>query len=169
MSSICLIDTSVFTNLLNVPGRNQDKAKVIQAYREYAELGCKFILPIATIFETGNHISQNGDGRIRRATAQRFITEVKAAFDGSAPWSPAEIPTEQEILLWLEDFPQRAGENKSSDKPNEGTSLGDLTIIKEFDKCCSRFSMSEIFVWSLDSDLQRCHYRPYLDSKQGAA
>jgi hypothetical protein len=166
MSSICLIDTSVFTNLLNVPGRNQDKSEVIQAYQEYVELNCKFILPIATILETGNHIAQNGNGRVRRATAQRFINEVKAAFDGLAPWSPAEIPTEKEILVWLEDFPQKAGQNKSPDKINEGTSLGDLTIIKEFDKCCARFSMSEIFVWSLDSDLQRCHYRPYLDCKQ---
>lgn len=162
MSSICLVDTSVFTNLLNVTGRNQHRTEVIMAFREYAELGCKFILPVATIFETGNHIAQNGDGRLRRATAQRFVAEVKAAFDGSAPWSPAEMPTEREWLLWLDDFPQRAGENKSPAKINEGTSWGDLTIIKEFDKCCLRFPMSEIFIWSLDSDLQQCHYRPYL-------
>ncbi|MBO0612093.1 MAG: hypothetical protein RL122_1764 [Pseudomonadota bacterium] len=60
MSSICVIDTSVFTNLLKVPGRNQNEAEVLRAYQEYAELGCKFILPIATIVETGNHIAQNG-------------------------------------------------------------------------------------------------------------
>lgn len=69
MSSVCLIDTSIFTNILNVPGRNQNKADVNHAFREYIDLGCTFILPMATIIETGNHIAQNGDGRLRRDTA----------------------------------------------------------------------------------------------------
>jgi hypothetical protein len=157
MSSVCLIDTSVFTNLLNVPGRNQHKEDVTQAYQEYVELGCTFILPMATIIETGNHIAQNGDGRVRRETAQRFVIAVKAAFEGSAPWSPSDFPSAAEILTWLDTFPDHAGRNKAPDKPNEGTSFGDLSIIQEFEKCCRRFAMSEVFIWSLDSDVQQKH------------
>lgn len=156
MSSICVIDTSVFTNLLKVPGRNQNEAEVLRAYQEYAELGCKFILPIATIVETGNHIAQNGDGRVRRDVARRFINELKMAFAGTAPWSPADVPTNQDILAWLDEFPDLAGRNKSPDK-FEGTSFGDLSIIKEYEKCCKKFKGFEIFIWSLDSDLQQKH------------
>jgi len=150
---IVLIDTSVFLNLLNVPGRNQDKANVISDFESYIDLNCTFILPMATIIETGNHIAQNGDGRLRREAALRFVNEIKSAFVGNAPWSPAEFPRMQEILSWIDAFPDLAGKNKSSRK-TEGTSFGDLSIIKEFEKARSRFPMSEVFVWSLDADLQ---------------
>jgi len=73
MSSICLIDTSIFLNLLNVPNCNQNHDSVLQDFQTYIEAGCIFILPMATILETGNHIAQNGDGTIRRKTALRFI------------------------------------------------------------------------------------------------
>lgn len=72
---------------------------------------------------------------------------------------PSEFPSSKEISVWLDAFPELAGKNKSVDKLNEGTSFGDLSIIKEFEKCCTRFAMSEVFVWSLDSDLQQLHVR----------
>lgn len=165
MSGICLIDTSVFTNLLNVPGRNEKKDEINKDYQEYVELSCTFILPMATIIETGNHIAQNGDGRLRRETAQRFISAVKAAFEGTAPWKPSDFPNAREILKWLDEFPDHAGHNKSPDKPNEGTSFGDLSIIKEFEKCCILAPMSEVFVWSLDSDLQQLHQYPHANNR----
>lgn len=153
MSSICLIDTSIFLNLLDVPNRNESKEKVFEDFETYINAGCTFLLPMATILETGNHIAKNGDGNIRRTTAQRFVEAAKAAFSGEAPWSPIDFPTTKEILTWLETFPDKAGSNKAPDK-SEGTSFGDLSIIQEFDKACNRFSMSEVFIWSLDSDLQ---------------
>lgn len=58
MSAVCLIDTSVFLNLLNVPNRNQTRAEVVASFEEYAENNCTFILPMATILETGNHIAR---------------------------------------------------------------------------------------------------------------
>ncbi len=35
MSSICLIDTSVFLNILNVPRCNKDRESVMQNFQEY--------------------------------------------------------------------------------------------------------------------------------------
>jgi len=151
---VVLIDTSVFLNILNVPNRNQQLKKVSEDFKNYIDLQCTFILPMATIIETGNHIAQQGDGRMRREVAQRFIQAIKGAFEGDAPWQPAEFPNTREILSWIDDFPELAGKNKSARK-EEGTSFGDLSIIKEFEKACRRFSMSEVFVWSLDVDLQQ--------------
>ncbi len=58
MSAISIIDTSVFLNLLDVPNRNGEREQVYQAFSEYVELGATFILPMATIIETGNHIAR---------------------------------------------------------------------------------------------------------------
>ena len=157
MSSICIIDTSVFLNLLNVPSKNQDKEKIIESFENYVDLGATFILPMATIIETGNHISQNGDGGTRRKTALRFCEAITGAFNGDAPYQPSEFPNSAEVLEWIDKFPALAGMNKSANKPNEGTSFGDLSIIEEFNKCIIRFSMREVFIWSLDSDLVAYH------------
>jgi len=156
MSSICLIDTSIFLNILNVPNRNQERKSVLQDFQTYAQSGCSFLLPMATIIETGNHIAQNGDGTIRRETANHFVEQIKAAFTGEAPWSPTPFPNTEEILLWIDQFPDLAGKNKAPDK-QEGMSFGDLSIIEEFNKACKRFLMSEVFIWSLDSDLKSFH------------
>jgi len=160
MSSICLIDTSIFLELLNVPNYNQRRASVIEDFKTYSQAGCTFLLPMATRLETGNHIAQNGDGTIRRKTAIRFVKEVKEAFQGIDPWRPTTFPNTAEILEWIDQFPDLAGKNKAPDK-QEGTSFGDLSIIEEFNKSCKRFPMSEVFIWSLDRDLQNYHKIPH--------
>lgn len=160
MSSICLIDTSVFVNMLNVPGLNQEAERVSADFVEYVDNSCTFILPMATILETGNHIAQNGDGRLRRQTAQRFCDAVRAAFTDEPPYRLSEFPNTREIFEWLADFPDKAGQNKSDSRTGEGTSFGDLSIIKEYEKCLARFPMSELFIWSLDRDLEAYYHRP---------
>lgn len=146
MSAVCLIDTSVFLNLMDVPGKNQDKASVIGSFRVYVELDTTFILPMATILETGNHIVQNGDGQMRREAARRSVAAVKGACEGTAPWRPNRFPETDEMLGWIDQFPDAAMRNKAADKPYEGTSFGDLSIIKEYEKCCRRYAMTEVFM-----------------------
>jgi hypothetical protein len=115
---------------------------------------------MTAILETGNHIAQNGDGGTRRKTALRFSQAVRGAFEGNAPWTPSEFPNSTEILNWLDAFPDLAGRNKSPAKTTEGTSFGDLSIIKDYEKSCKKFPMSEIFIWALDSDLKSYHQNP---------
>ncbi|MEM8074827.1 type II toxin-antitoxin system VapC family toxin [Morganella morganii subsp. sibonii] len=160
MGAVCIIDTSVFLNLLNVPGRNQDKDSVSKDFLEFAGLGATFIVPMATIIETGNHIAQNGDGRLRRETAMRFRDAVRGAFEGEAPYHTSTFPDTTEILTWLDRFPDAAGQNKSPTKTSEGTSFGDLSIIAEFEKNVKKFPKREIFIWSLDSDLNSYSHNP---------
>jgi len=157
MSSICLIDTSIFLNLLDIPNRNESKAQVIQDFETFIQADCTFLLPMATILETGNHIAQNGDGNTRRDAAHRFVKAVQAAFSSEAPWQPMEFPSMQEISIWIKNFPDLAGKNKAPGKP-EGTSFGDLSIIQDFEKTRKKFPMSEVFIWSLDQDLVAYHH-----------
>lgn len=157
MSSICLIDTSIFLNILNVPNRNNQRDHILKQFDEYIKLDCRFIIPMATVIETGNHIAQNGDGNIRRSVAQFFIQTLEQTFTGDAPFRISEWDSQHEIRKWLIEFPDHVQRNKSATRTGEGTSFGDLSIIKEFEKSCSKFPMSEIFIWSLDDDLKAFH------------
>ena len=62
MSGIVIVDTSVFLNVLDVPGFNQDREADLARFRELIEAGANLLLPIAAIFEAGNHIAQLADG-----------------------------------------------------------------------------------------------------------
>lgn len=66
--TVCIIDTSVFCEMLRVPGRSQRPEEIIGELESKLSADEILLLPIATIVETGNHI-----GRIPYATCSRQI------------------------------------------------------------------------------------------------
>ena len=142
--TICLVDTSIFCNVLEVPNQCQDKDAVLDGLREKIEAGWSLLLPVAAIIETGNHIAQVADGRQRRGVAGRFVEQVKMALNGEAPWVVTPLPEKEAWLAWLNEFPEHAMRE---------VGIGDLTIIKEFERQCTLHSMRRVLIWSLDGDL----------------
>lgn len=154
MSDIVLLDTSVYLNVLDVPGWNQARDTVLAEFGQRVEAGDYFLLPMASIWETGNHIADLPDGGRRRQYASRLVDDVERALNGSAPYRPTHFPERDEFLGWLRHFPEYAQRNKSQDKTREGVSLADLSLIKEWERTCSLHSMSRVSIWSLDQDLE---------------
>lgn len=67
------IDTSVLVEILRIPGKSQCHEATVAQLNERATAGTRFILPTATIIETGKHVFQLKDGGARRACAERFV------------------------------------------------------------------------------------------------
>lgn len=145
MSAIVLVDTSILLNVLDVHGRNQNREAVLQTLSEHLEQNDHLLLPMAAIVETGNHIAHVADGVKRRSAAQRFVAQIRKALQGETPWRPVNFPSNEQVLNWLNDFPDRA---------TAGIGFGDLSIIKEWEVCCARHPLSSVRIWTLDSDLQ---------------
>lgn len=144
MSAIVIVDTSVLLNILDVPGRNESRAEVLAELEKLIEARDHLFIPMAAIVEVGNHIAQLGNGAARRAAAERFIAEVRKALADEAPWKPINFPSNQEVLSWLDAFPEAA---------MQGLGMGDLSIKKEWEDLCAKFLMSRVRVWTLDDDL----------------
>ncbi|MBX2927681.1 MAG: hypothetical protein KF852_07605 [Saprospiraceae bacterium] len=106
-----------------------------------------FMLPVATIFETGNLIVNNNqiNGNQRRAFAQKFVEQVTKAHEGNAPWKILSLPSMDDLISWLKDFPNSASGQ---------ISLGDHTIIKTWEQQAATFPSYSVHIGSLDSDLQ---------------
>lgn len=158
MADICLLDTSILLNILDVPNRNNDKEMVLTDFQTYIQSNCRFIIPFVVAVEVGNHISQNGDGRTRRATAERFVDMMQRTFSGALPFEISDFDLKVEWQNWISEFVDRAGQNKTTAKPNEGMSLSDLSIIKEYESLQAKNKANKnkhvtVFIWSLDSDL----------------
>lgn len=153
MSAIVLLDTSVYLNVLDVPGRNQQAEMVRQEIADLYARGDTFILPLAAVWETGNHIAHLPDGRQRRGYAQKLVDDVAKALSGQTPYRATHFPARDEFARWIADFPDAAMRNKSPDKTTEGTSLVDLSIIKEWERNCTLHPLRRVRIWSVDSDL----------------
>lgn len=142
--SICIVDTSVFCNILNVPNRNQNREAVYEELKQRVANEDTLLLPLATIYETGNHIAQNGNGHERRKAAQRFVEQVDLALKGDTPFTPTDINEEDEIRSWLGNFPDFA---------MQGVGFGDVSIIEAFNKQKRLHQARRVFIWTLDEDM----------------
>jgi len=145
MGSIVLVDTSILLNVFNVPGRAQDREAVLDQLEKLIDRGDHLFIPIAAVFETGNHIAHVPAGHDRRTAAERFVFGIRDALNDRVPWKPISFPSHGEFLQWLEAFP---------DSAMRGVGMGDLSVVKEWESCCQRFSMSRVWIWSLDGHLQ---------------
>lgn len=144
MTTICIIDTSVFCNILGVPNKSQQQQKALDELDTFIREGATLLLPLATIYETGNHIAQNGDGRVRRQKAKDFIKQVHQALSGDAPWIPTPMQDFDEIATWLNEF---------SDWAMRGAGFGDLSIYKVFVEQCKLHTGRRVLIWSYDQHL----------------
>ena len=151
MGAIVLVDTSVFLNILDVPGRNQNRDQVIHSFEEMIESADHFLLPMAAIIETGRHIAHLPDGGQRRQYGRLFVDQVKQALEGSAPWRPTNFLKKEHLLSWLDDFPAKA---------QQELSLTDLSILKEWETLCERHPMSRVRIWALDGHLDGYDRQP---------
>ena len=152
--SIGLVDTSIFCEIVPVPGRSQQREEVIKVLEDHIRNEVTLLLPIATILETGNHIAHISGGSQRRATAQRFVDLVQQAladFEGPAPWTvPEPLLSPEDVQRYLNQFPDCA---------MQGIGLGDLSIIEEYGRQCHLHQARRVFIWSLDGHLS-AYVRP---------
>lgn len=144
MSSIVLLDTSVYLSVLDVPGFNQDRKAVLGAFEQSIKARSTFLLPLACVWETGKHISQLSDGRLRRYFAEKLVQDVKGAFAGHTPYSPTHFPKRDEFEAWLGNFPEAA---------TQGKSLADHSLIEEWHRNCALNPRRRVRIWPLGQDL----------------
>jgi len=149
--SICLLDTGILCELLEIPGRCQRREEIAAELTRKIKSRESLLLPMSAIVETGNHIGQIRDGRQRRAAAERFVQMVSQAIRGESPFTSTPFFEPEPMLTWLDEFPDWAG---------RGSGFADLTIKKEFERLDKIHRMRRVYIWSLDRHLSSYDRRP---------
>ncbi len=144
--NIRFIDTSVMTNLLDIPEMNQDKERVILEWSEVLQNKETLIMPIATIIETGNHIAHIVNGYKRREVAIKYIEYLRKTAENEAPWILYGNNLDTKSLrFFVENF-----ETNALNK----TGIGDLSIIEAYQRYKeSQPAIGTIRIWSMDAHL----------------
>ena len=149
--TICILDTSVLVELLGVPGYDAQHEARVEEYARKLGATEQFLLPVAVLLETGNHIAKLADGRLRRAAATTFGTFAKLALEGNSPFVPAPAPDAASVEKWLATFPESA---------ERGVSLVDASLISLWEDQCALHASRRVYIWSLDGHLSAHDRRP---------
>ncbi|WP_271680370.1 hypothetical protein [Thermomonas mangrovi] len=84
-------------------------------------LGTTFVLPIATLVETGNHIAQAPNSRYE--VAQTLVAHLRATLDGDNPWATfteqSDLWGEVSLRRLSDEWPVMAAQRMA---------MGDITI-----------------------------------------
>ena len=102
MKKVLIIDTSILCVYLGVPGKETcgskgnkwNKIQVDEKLKKEEEAKTTFVLPLATIIETGNHIAQASTKRYE--IAEKLANLMKLTADNQTPWAAFIEPS----VLW---------------------------------------------------------------------
>lgn len=142
------IDTSIFLNVINVPGRSQHHVEVMDELKALIKTkDSALVLPFATIIETGNHIAHCGDGQQKRKAAEKFRECIDKTIHNKAPWQYyGNQMTKEDLQAICDKFPDCA---------MRGQGFGDLSIVRAYEKYKSETpAIHKIRIWSLDAHLK---------------
>lgn len=159
MAKVLVFDTSILCVWLKVPGKETcgqkadswDYGRIAKLVEQEAQDGSTFVLPLAAIIETGNHISQCRGNRYD--IAKQFSKMIRETADEVSPWAPftqqAEMWDQKRLNQLADDWPELA---------KQGLSMGDATI-----KDIADFYVKSGFpVEILTGDQQLRNYQPAL-------
>ena len=148
-AKVTFIDTSVLCELLAVPGRCANHDNIRTEFELRDDDGERFVIPITTVIETGNHIAQTaGD---RRAAAERFVKFLNAAGASDAPFTVHRQDWDDEFLIEL--CAGNATGRSLVDLAVAKVGAGDVAILVERDRLRRDSAYTEVRVWTLDADL----------------
>lgn len=144
------VDTSILVEFLDVPGRNANRERILKEFARRRRAGVQFLLPTATVIETGNHVHHVKEGHARRRCAEGFAEILRLTSAGKAPWVLFEATWDAAFLTAL-----GSGVGTSMDivehAVKQSLSCGDLSIMAERDLYRSRVSpQTDVSIWTVD-------------------
>lgn len=156
---VLILDTSVLCCWLQVPGKDEtgplndrwNHERIDNLLIAERTKGSTFVLPLATLIETGNHIAQAPSQRFERATG--LANCLRLAADAQSPWAAftdqSQLWQSERLTVLAQTWPALAG---------GGISIGDHTIkdVAEF------YARGGFLVEILTSDAGLKAYEPVL-------
>ncbi|MHB1536769.1 MAG: hypothetical protein ACYC1D_19605 [Acidimicrobiales bacterium] len=151
MTSVTFVDTSVLCELLGVPGKSDParQGDVTAEMDRRWRAGERFVIPVTTVIETGNHIAQcDGD---RFEIAGRLVRLLRSAAERQGPWLVLQTRLGEEFLgaLCAGDSTGKSLEALAAAR----VGAGDVAVLVERDQLLASSAYTTAAVWTFDADL----------------
>lgn len=146
MKKVLILDTSILCVWLKVPGKETCGSgtgkitydMVSKKVDAEVEQGTTFILPMAAIIETGNHIAQSTGNRF--SIASSLVEIIHKSVDATSPWAAFTVQSD----LWKEEALKQLA-NRWKGTVVSGQSMGDASIVDVANYYCQAGYEVEIY------------------------
>ncbi len=149
---VCFLDTSVLVEILDVPFMNDHRTDILVEMERRRSERVSFVLPTATVIETGNHMFQIKDGRARRACARTYQSLLDATVAGTAPWVLHARTWDGAFLKALCDG-GTTGLTLADHAAQCLLGVGDLSIVAERDMYQAKVRAT-VKIWTLEQTMR---------------
>lgn len=149
--TIVIVDTSIFLNILGVPGKAQDREKVRSVLEKLVDERAELLLPMVALVEAGNHIAQLKNGDDRRRFMKELVNITRQALRGEASWVLVPYPDPAELEDSLHRLP---------DDATRGLGFADASIVAVWERQRRRWPTRRVAIWSVDSHLSAYDHLP---------
>lgn len=139
-----LIDTSIFDEILEVPGKSQHRDATLNQLHDWIAQQASLLLPMATIVETGNHIAQVKSDKASYALTKHYVQQVRDALQAKSPFVATPSFDPPHVLGWIDSYPEYA---------KRKIGAADLSIIDEFLRQCRLNPRRRVLIWTRDQAL----------------
>ena len=145
---VLILDTSILCVWLNIPGMNRiekkgevaiERSDVESKIKEEIDDGTRIVLPLASVIECGNHITQI-KGHDPKVYVDTFADFILKSIHGTEPW---DIFTNQNELFDEVKFSELVEKWRSL--AISGISMGDASILQVAELYASKNFTAEIF------------------------
>jgi hypothetical protein len=151
LAVVDFLDTSVFVEILDVPHMNDHRSHVTAEMDARLKAGVRFVLPTATVIESGNHVFQIKNGAARRSCANRFMGLLRKTAAGETPWVLHERTWDGTFLSSLCNG-GTTGMDLAEHAVSQQLGAGDLSIVAERDLFASRLQ-AQVRIWTLEATM----------------
>lgn len=149
-NNVVFVDTSVLANLIRVPGRCNDHVYLQQRFKDLHSSGTRFVLPITTIIETGNFVSQASSDRY--GVSKRYEAALRAAQGSTPPWTIRDVVWDGDFIQSLIDG-AGTGSTMVEHFSSNFLGAGDISILVEMAQFREQTGYTNILIWTLDHGL----------------
>lgn len=152
---IIVLDTSLLTEILKVPGRHSEEfaRAALQRYKEENQKRSKFYVTVPVLFELADHIAHVDNAHARRDASNKLANIVRSSLDGNRPWSiPIEAMDQEQTgkSLLLHLLKRFEGEFSPL-----GIGMSDASVIDlshQIKQCCGK--LMAVHIWTRDQAIK---------------
>ncbi len=150
-ATVTMVDTSVLCELLQVPGKSSPAvgAELLDEVDRRWRAGERFVIPITTVIETGNHIANSSGDRF--ALAGRFVQLLRVAISEQSHWRVLQTRLGPEFLASLCDGDSTGKSLEALASARVGA--GDVAILVEREQFRAMTAVRKVQVWTRDVGL----------------
>lgn len=151
---VIVLDTSYLDEIYRVPSMSEPTAfaEIRERLTTEADRGSRLYVPVPTVFELANHVTQSGRGRV--ALARRLAADLRSSLEKQTPW--IVVPAKDDDILGSTSRLLDALQEFEEVFVAQSVGLTDVSVVHEARRLKTKYRSRAwaVHIWTRDAQLK---------------